>query len=319
MIDPELRIGVVGATGAVGRVTLQYLVDRGYSNIRTFASWRSAGGQLGDFEVEEATTRALGAGDLDVCFFSIGTQLSRELVPVAAEAGAVCIDKSAAFRLEDGVPLVVPEVNGERALENRGIVANPNCCTIPLTMVLAPLHDAAGLRGVRVATYQSVSGAGSDAIADLRAEDPEDHLLRMDWEFDGAEFDEEAKLRDETRKILELPELPISAACVRVPVVVGHGESVWIETESPLLPAEAERILAGAPGIQLENVPSHGHAIGSDDVIVGRIRADLAGENGLTLFLMCDNLRKGAALNAIQIAELLVGASLPSYFGQRAS
>ena len=186
-------------------------------------------------------------------------------------------------------------------------------------MVLAPLHDAAGLRGVRVATYQSVSGAGSDAIADLRAEDPEDHLLRMDWEFDGTEFDEEAKLRDETRKILELPELPISAACVRVPVVVGHAESVWIETESPLSPAEAERILAGAPGIQLEKVPSHGHAIGSDDVIVGRIRADLAGENGLTLFLMCDNLRKGAALNAIQIAELLVGASLPSYFGQRAS
>ena len=319
MIDPELRIGVVGATGAVGRVTLQYLVDRGYTKIRTFASWRSAGGQLGDFEVEEATTRALGSGDLDVCFFSIGTQWSRELVPVAAEAGAICIDKSAAFRLQDGVPLVVPEVNGERALENRGIVANPNCCTIPLTMVLAPLHDAAGLRGVRVATYQSVSGAGSDAIADLRAEDPEDHLLRMDWEFDGTEFDEEAKLRDETRKILELPELPISAACVRVPVVVGHAESVWIETESPLSPAEAERILAGAPGIQLEKVPSHGHAIGSDDVIVGRIRADLAGENGLTLFLMCDNLRKGAALNAIQIAELLVGASLPSYFGQRAS
>ena len=319
MIDPELRIGVVGATGAVGRVTLQYLVDRGYTKIRTFASWRSAGGQLGDFEVEEATTRALGAGDLDVCFFSIGTQWSRELVPVAAEAGAICIDKSAAFRLQDGVPLVVPEVNGERALENRGIVANPNCCTIPLTMVLAPLHDAAGLRGVRVATYQSVSGAGSDAIADLRAEDPEDHLLRMDWEFDGTEFDEEAKLRDETRKILELPDLPISAACVRVPVVVGHAESVWIETESPLSPAEAERILAGAPGIQLEKVPSHGHAIGSDDVIVGRIRADLAGENGLTLFLMCDNLRKGAALNAIQIAELLVGASLPSYFGQRAS
>ena len=120
MIDPELRIGVVGATGAVGRVTLQYLVDRGYSKIRTFASWRSAGGQLGDFEVEEATTRALGAGDLDVCFFSIGTQWSRELVPVAAEAGALCIDKSAAFRLQDGVPLVVPEVNGERALENRG-------------------------------------------------------------------------------------------------------------------------------------------------------------------------------------------------------
>jgi aspartate-semialdehyde dehydrogenase len=319
MIDPALRIGVVGATGAVGRVTLQCLIDRGYTNIRAFASWRSAGGTLGPLEVEEATTQTLGAGDLDVCFFSIGTQWSRDLVPIAQAAGAVCIDKSAAFRLEDGVPLIVPEVNGERALEHTGIIANPNCCTIPLTMVLAPLHDAAGLRNVRVATYQSVSGAGADAIADLRAEDPDDHLLRMDWEFDGVEFDEEAKLRAETRKILELPDLPVSATCVRVPVVVGHAESVWIETEAPLTPAEAERILAQAPGLRLEKVPGHGHAIGSDDVLVGRLRADSAAENGLVLFLVCDNLRKGAALNAIQISELLVGASLPSYFGQRAS
>jgi len=319
MIDPELRIGVVGATGAVGRVTLRYLVDRGYTKIRTFASWRSAGGRLGDFEVEEATTRALGAGDLDVCFFSIGTQWSRELVPVAADAGAICVDKSSAYRLQDGVPLVVPEVNGERALENTGIVANPNCCTIPLTMVLAPIHDAVGLRSVRVSTYQSVSGAGSEAIDDLRAEDVDDHLLRMDWEYDGVEFDEESKLRDETRKILELPELPVSATCVRVPVVVGHGESIWIETEGPLSAEDAERILSDAPGLRVEGVPSHGHAIGSDEVIVGRIRTDLAAENGIALYLICDNLRKGAALNAIQIAELLVGASLPSYFGQRAA
>jgi aspartate-semialdehyde dehydrogenase len=319
MIDPELRIGVVGATGAVGRVTLQYLVDRGYTRIRTFASWRSAGGRLGHFEVEEATARALSAGDLDVCFFSIGTQWSRELVPVAAQAGAVCVDKSSAFRLEDGVPLVVPEVNGERALEHRGIVANPNCCTIPLTMVLAPLHDTAGLRSVRVSTYQSVSGAGSEAIEGLRAEDPDDHLLRMDWEFDGVEFDEEAKLRDEARKILELPDLPISATCVRVPVMVGHAESVWIETEAPLSPKDAEQVLAQAPGLRLEKIPNHGHAIGIDEVVVGRVRSDLAAENGLVLYLICDNLRKGAALNAIQIAELLVGASLPSYFGQRAS
>jgi aspartate-semialdehyde dehydrogenase len=319
MIDPDLRIGIVGATGAVGRVTLQYLIDRGYTNIRAFASWRSAGGLLGPLEVEEATPNVLGAGDLDMCFFSIGTQWSRELVPVAQAAGAVCIDKSSAFRLEDGIPLVVPEVNGERALEHSGIIANPNCCTIPLTMVLAPLHDAAGLRSVRVATYQSVSGAGSNAIDDLRAEEPDDHLLRMDWEFDGVEFDEESKLRDETRKILELPDLPVSATCVRVPVVVGHAESVWIETQTPLSPGDAERILARAPGLRLEKVPGHGHAIGIDEVLVGRVRADAATENGLALFLICDNLRKGAALNAIQIAELLVGASLPSYFGQRAS
>jgi aspartate-semialdehyde dehydrogenase len=318
MIDSELRIGIVGATGAVGRVTLQYLVGRGYRNIRTFASWRSVGGFLGDYEVEEATVRTLSAGDLDMCFFSIGTQWSRELVPVAAAAGAVCVDKSSAFRLEERIPLVVPEVNGERALEHAGIIANPNCCTIPLTMVLAPLHDAAGLRNVRVATYQSVSGAGSEAIEDLRAEEPDDHLLRMDWEFDGVEFDEEVKLREETRKILELPELPVSATCVRVPVVVGHAESVWIETVEVLAPAEAERVLSSAPGLRFEKVPAHGHAIGIDEVIVGRVRSDPTAENGLALFLVCDNLRKGAALNAIQIAELIVGASLPSYFGHRA-
>jgi aspartate-semialdehyde dehydrogenase len=319
MIDPELRIGVVGATGAVGRVTLEYLVDRGYTSIRTFASSRSAGGRLGGFEVEEATPQALGAGDLDVCFFSIGTQLSRELVPIASAAGAVCIDKSAAFRLVEGVPLVVPEVNGERALEHTGVIANPNCCTIPLTMVLAPLHDAAGLRSVRVATYQSVSGAGSEAIQDLRAEDPDDHLLRMDWDFDGSEFDEEVKLREETRKLLELPDLPVSASCVRVPVVVGHAEAVWIETEEPLSPAVAEHILSEAPGLRLEQVPAHSRAVGVDDVLVGRVRSDPTSENGLVLFLVCDNLRKGAALNAIQIADLVVGASQPSYFGQRSS
>jgi aspartate-semialdehyde dehydrogenase len=186
-------------------------------------------------------------------------------------------------------------------------------------MVLAPLHDAAGLRSVRVATYQSVSGAGSAAIEDLRAEEPDDHLLRMDWDFDGVEYDEEVKLREETRKILELPGLPISATCVRVPVVVGHAESVWIETETPLSARDAERILSGAPGLRYEGVPFHGHAIGVDDVLVGRVREDPAVENGLALFLLCDNLRKGAALNAIQIADLLVGASLPSFFGQRAS
>jgi aspartate-semialdehyde dehydrogenase len=319
MIDPNLRIGVVGATGAVGRITLHYLLERGYTNIRALASWRSAGGLLGPFEVEEATPRALGAGDFDVCFFSVGAQLSRELVPVATEAGAVCIDKSSAFRLDEGVPLIVPEVNGERALEHTGIVANPNCCTIPLTMALAPLHDAAGLRSVRIATYQSVSGAGSEAIDDLRAEEPDDHLLRMDWSFDGAEFDEETKLREETRKILELPDLPVSATCVRVPVVVGHAEAVWIETIEPLAPEVAERALAQAPGLRLERVPAHGHAIGSDDVFVGRVRQDPSAENGLVLFIVCDNLRKGAALNAVQIAELLLGASLPSYFGQRVS
>ena len=318
LLDPELRIGIVGATGAVGRVTLQLLLDRGHPRIRTFASWRSAGGILGEFEVEEATPAALGAGDLDLCFFSVGTSASRTLVPVAVSAGAVCIDKSSAFRLEDGVPLVVPEVNAERALEHRGIVANPNCCAVPLTMALAPLRDAAGLRRVRVATYQSVSGAGAEAIEELRGESADDHLLRMDWAFDGVEFDEEAKIRAETRKILELPELPVSATCVRVPVVVGHAEAIWVETEEPLRPDQAERVLAAAPGVRVEAIPSHGHAIGIDDVIVGRVRGDESVENGLALFLFSDNLRKGAALNAVQIAELL-GASIASSSGARSS
>lgn len=316
--DQQPRIGVVGATGAVGRVTLQLLIQRGYTNVRAFSSWRSAGGFLGEIHVEEATPVALGAGDLDICLFSVGTATSKELVPIAAEAGAVCIDKSAAFRLDDGVPLVVPEVNGERALEHSGIVANPNCCAIPLTLVLAPLHEAGGLRSVRVATYQSVSGAGTEALEALRAESPEHHLLHMDWQFDGVEFDEEVKLRDETRKILELPELPVSATCVRVPVMVGHAEAVWVETDEPLSPRDAERILSNAPGLHVQDVPRHGHAIGVDDVHVGRLRTDPTVENGLALFLIGDNLRKGAALNAIQIAELLISRSLPVSFGQRA-
>jgi aspartate-semialdehyde dehydrogenase len=318
MFDPDLRIGVVGATGAVGRVTLDLLRERDHRNVRAFASARSAGRRIGELEVEEASTAALAAGDLDVCLFSVGTALSRELVPIAAASGAHCVDKSSAFRLKDGIPLVVPEVNGVRALESTGIVANPNCCAIPLTMALAPLHAAAGLRSVRVATYQSVSGAGADAIDELRAERPDEHRLRMDWDFDGVEFDEEGKLRDETRKILELPDLPVSATCVRVPVVVGHAESIWVETDAPLSAEEAEDALAAAPGLRVESVPAHADAIGGDEVVVGRVRRDPTSENGLALFLVCDNLRKGAALNAIQIAELLVEAA-PSYSARQAS
>lgn len=168
--ESQPRIAVVGATGAVGRVTLQLLHEHGYRDIRAFASSRSAGSRIGALEVEEATPERLSAGDLDVCFFSVGTDASRELVPAAAAAGTLCVDKSAAFRLEEGIPLVVPEVNGDRALEHRGIVANPNCCSIPLAMTLAPLRDAAGLRRVRVATYQSASGAGAQALERLRNE-----------------------------------------------------------------------------------------------------------------------------------------------------
>src|SRR5207237_8783688 len=154
------------------------------------------------------------------------------------------------------VPLVVPEVNGERALEHDGIVANPNCSTIPLTLVLKPLHDAAGLRAVRVATYQSVSGKGAQRLEQLLDEPQAEHDLSTDWDFDGEEFDEEAKIREETRKILELPQLPVSATCVRVPVAVGHAESVWIETEEPLAPDQARALLTAAPSVGVEDLPA---------------------------------------------------------------
>jgi aspartate-semialdehyde dehydrogenase len=300
------RIGVVGATGAVGQVTMNLLRSRGYTSVRAFASQRSAGTMVEGVEVEEAHADVLAAGDLDVCFFSVGTEASARLVPQAVSGGALCVDKSAAFRLTDGVPLVVPEVNGERARENAGIVANPNCCTIPLAVALAPLHEAAGLRSVRVATYQSASGAGVDAMNRLRAETSEEHDLGMDWAFDGEEFDEESKIRDETRKILELPELAVSASCVRVPIMVGHAEAVWVETEEPLTAADAEQVLEGAPGTRLEPFPTPAKAARGEDVLVGRIRRDPTAERGLVFFLACDNLVKGAALNAVQIAELLL-------------
>jgi aspartate-semialdehyde dehydrogenase len=305
-MSEQPTIGVVGATGAVGTVTLDLLRARGYENVRIFASARSAGKQLGEWTIEEATPDALSRGDVDVFLFSVGTGASRELVPHAVRGGAVAVDKSSAYRLEAGIPLVVPEVNGGRALEHDGILANPNCCTIPLTATLKPLHDAAGLVRVRVATYQSVSGAGAQAMERLRNEPQDEHDLRMDWDFDGVEFDEEEKLRLETQKIMELPDLPIQATCVRVPVMIGHAEAIWIETEDDLSPEQARALLEAAPSVRIEDFPSPGKATGIDDVLVGRIRRDPTVEHGLALFLASDNLRKGAALNAIQIAELVL-------------
>jgi len=304
---PEPTIGVVGATGAVGTVTLELLARAGYENVRVFASARSAGARLGRLTVEEATPEALSRGDVDLFLFSVGTGASRELVPHAVAGGAVAIDKSSAYRLDPRYPLVVPEVNGDRATGE--IIANPNCCTIPLTCVLKPLHDAAGLTRVRLATYQSVSGAGAQSMERLRNEPQAEHDLRMDWDFDGEEFDEESKLRAETQKIMELPDLPIQATCVRIPVMVGHAEAVWIETEDELTPEQAKAILGAAPSVQLDDFPSPGRAAGGDDVLVGRIRRDPTVERGLALFLACDNLRKGAALNAIQIAQLVLSGA----------
>jgi aspartate-semialdehyde dehydrogenase len=300
----DARVAVVGATGAVGTVAVRILRERGFENVRAFASARSAGSTLADGTVvEEATPDALAAGGIDVALFSVGTAASRELVPHAVRGGAVAIDKSSAYRLEPGIPLVVPEVNGDRVAEHESILANPNCCTIPLACVLKPLHDAAGLRSVRVSTYQAASGKGAARAERLRQEPVEEHDVGFDWEWEDDETDEESKIRAETQKVLELPELPISATTVRVPVLVGHAEAVWIELEDGLAPEEAEGLLREAPSVRLVDAPTPAAAAQTDEVLVGRVRLDRAGENGLVLFLACDNLNKGAALNAVQIAE----------------
>ena len=313
MGERDVRIGVVGATGAVGTVTLELLAERGLGRVRAFASSRSAGREVpfggATLTVEEATPEALAAGDLDLVFFSVGTAASRELVPDAVAGGAVAIDKSDAYRLADGVPLVVAGVNDD-ALDGDSIVANPNCSAMQLTCVLKPLHDAAGLARVRLATYQSMSGAGDAGIERLRATEPAEGDLMMDWDFDGEEFSEEWKLRAETRKILALPELPVHATCVRVPVLVGHAQAVWVETRRPLSPEEAGEVLAAAPHVELAELPTPGQASGKDTVLVGRVRRDATDERGLSLWIVNDNLRKGAALNAVQIAEALVARRL---------
>jgi aspartate-semialdehyde dehydrogenase len=309
---PDVRVGVVGATGAVGTVTLELLAERGFADVRAFASARSAGKSVryGDRElvVEEATPEGLAEGGLDLVFFSVGTDASRELVPHAVRGGAVAIDKSDAYRLQDGIPLVVAGVN-DHVLNGNEIVANPNCSAMQLTCALQPLHEAAGLARVRLSTYQSASGAGDAGIERLKSLGPAEGDLGMDWELDGEEFSEEWKLRAETRKILGLPELPLHATCVRVPVLVGHAQAVWVETEEPLAPEHAREALAASEQIQLADLPTPADAAGQDKVLVGRIRRDTAGD-GLALWIVNDNLRKGAALNAVQIAELLLARRL---------
>ena len=303
------RIGVVGATGVVGTVALELLAERASADVRAFASARSAGTSVAfgarTLVVEEATPDALAAAELDICLFSVGTDASLELVPPTADAGTRCIDKSDAFRLADGIPLIVAGVNDD-ALDGGTIVANPNCSAIQLACVLKPLHDAVGLRRVRLATYQSMSGAGDAGVERLRAVEPMEADLAMDWPLVGEEFDEELKLRAETQKILALPELPIQATCIRVPVLVGHAQAIWLETHDFLSASQAQSILGSAPHVALEDFPTPRTAAGRNEVFVGRIRRDSTEPNGLALWAVNDNLRKGAALNALQIADLIL-------------
>jgi aspartate-semialdehyde dehydrogenase len=339
-----MNVGIVGASGLVGGVMRSILDERRFpvSQLRLFASSRSAGRRLPwrgtDVEVEDAA--AADYSGLDLALFSAGAGASRELAPRVAAAGAIVVDNSSAWRMDPDVPLVVSEVNLHAlAALPKGIVANPNCTTMVGMPALGALRDAAGLRRVVVSTYQSVSGAGLKGVAELadqvknvggrsaelalsgRAVEfpPPDafvgpiafNVLPLAGELvtgvgDGDETNEEHKFRDESRKILELPTLQVSCTCVRVPVYAGHSLSLNVELERPLSPSEAREVLAAAPGVVLTDVPTPLQAAGADPTYVGRVRRDPGCENGLALFVSGDNLRKGAALNAVQIAEALI-------------
>jgi aspartate-semialdehyde dehydrogenase len=331
------RVAVVGATGAVGPVVLEVLAERGFpaSEVVAFASARSAGSRVpfgdGELEVRELTEDSFDGFDL--ALFSAGGSTSKRYAPAAVARGCVVVDKSSAFRMDPGVPLVVPEVNPEAVDAHQGIVSNPNCSTIQLVAALKPLHDAAGLAHVTVATYQAVSGTGANAVRELHdqsrallAGEPSEpavyphqiafNVLPQCDAFEGSSTKEETKLVHETHKILGDAGIAISATCVRVPVWRGHSEAVWVETHEPLGADRARALLREAPGVRVVDDPAAGAyplpsaAAGTDDVLVGRIRDDGSRRNGLSLFVVADNLRKGAATNGVQIAELLVGRGL---------
>ena len=337
-----MRVGVVGATGQVGTVMRRVLAQRAFpvDDIRFLASARSVGRRLawadGEIEVEDAA--AADYRGIDIVLMSAGATASRQLAPRIAAAGPVVVDNSSAWRMDPEVPLVVPEVNaGALSKRPKGIVANPNCTTMVAMPVLAPLHRHAGLRRMVVATYQAVSGSGGAGVAELEEQLAKTSERAAALAFDGAaveypplavfagpiahnvlpvagtlledgseETNEERKLRDESRKILDLPDLAVSATCVRVPVFTGHSLAINAHFDRPLPPDVARDLLDGAPGVRLVDVPTPLSAAGGDDALVGRVRADESAANGLAFFVSGDNLRKGAALNAVQIAEALL-------------
>jgi aspartate-semialdehyde dehydrogenase len=342
----RVKVGIVGATGQVGGVMRQILAERKFpvDELRLFASARSAGRMLPwqetevEVEVEDADTADYTG--LDIVLFSAGKGASKLLAPVVAGQGAVVIDNSSAWRMDPDVPLVVSEVNPHAvARRPKGIIANPNCTTMAAMPVLQPLHRAAGLLSMVTATYQAVSGSGLAGASELDAQVRAVAGRASALTFDGAavelpaptlyarpiafnvlplagsivddgsgETDEEQKLRNESRKILELPDLKVSGTCVRVPVFTGHSLQVNARFERPITPEQARELLSVAPGVVLEEIPTPLQAAGKDPTYVGRIRRDETVEHGLSFFCSSDNLRKGAALNAVQIAELLAAA-----------
>lgn len=334
--DRPLRVAILGATGAVGQELLQLLAERHFpvAELIPLASPRSAGQHLawqGETLTIQGVSEAVFKG-VDLVLASAGGSASRQWAPLAAAAGALVIDNSSAFRLDPAVPLVVPEVNPAAAFGHRGIIANPNCTTILLTLALAPLQARRAIRRVVVSTYQSASGAGARAMEELRqlsrtvldGGEPVSTVLPHSLAFNlflhnsplqpNGYCEEELKMLNETRKIMELPELRLSATCVRVPVLRAHSEAVNISFAEPFPVEEARALLAQAPGVELiENFeanrfPMPTDVTGRDPVAVGRIRQDLSDPNALELWLCGDQIRKGAALNAVQIAELLLQA-----------
>ena len=331
----DLTLGVVGATGAVGTEFLK-IVESRYKHlpkIKALASSRSAGRRLkvgGQELIVEETNEESFAG-LDIAFISVSTEMSRKFGPMAVAAGALVIDDSSAFRMDENVPLVVPEVNGADVEYHEGIISIPNCSTTPIVMVCHPLQQISPVVRIVADTYQSVSGAGGAAMEELREQtaqllkgqtdvhpDALDNQIgfnvvpRIDRFLDSGYTNEEQKMVQESRKILHRPDLRVSATCVRVPVLVSHSAAVHIEFQEPVSPDEAREILSAAPGITVLDDPERGlypmpwDVAGQDDVFVGRVRRDLSHPNGLVMWVVSDNLRKGAALNSVQIAEELV-------------
>jgi aspartate-semialdehyde dehydrogenase len=327
----RLNIAIVGATGLVGTEMLKILSERKYpaEQIRVFASERSVGNEVAynghKLKLEHLDEKSFK--DINVVMFAAGADVSLMYGPIAAEAGALVIDKSSAWRMKANVPLVVPEVNPNDIRDNEGIIASPNCTTIPLTMILEPLRQKVGIERVIVSTYQAASGAGRPLLNELEdqtralasGKTPEviatTHQLAYNvipggWKPQQYGYnEEEMKLVAETRKILHAPDLKITATCVRVPVPIGHSESVLIETSEAIEPEDVRTLLGSAPGVIVEDdpasriYPTPHDVAGKDEVYVGRIRKDLSSERGIALWLVSDNLRKGAALNAVQIAE----------------
>ena len=325
------KVAIVGATGMVGQEFIKVLEQRRFpvSSIHLYASDRSAGKKMfvGHQEIEVKETSAESFQHIDIALFSAGAEISRHFSPIAAKAGALVVDNSAAFRMDPKVPLVVPEVNVEDIEWHKGIIANPNCSTIQMVVALYPLHKVNPIKRIVVSTYQSVSGTGLAAMEELttqaklvlEGQNVVPHvyphqiafnlLPEIDVFLDSGYSKEEQKMLEETRKIMHADEVAVSATCVRVPVFISHSEALHVEFANPMSPDEARRILAEAPGVKVlddPNVslyPQPWLAAGTDEVYVGRIRTDVSQSNGLVMWVVSDNLRKGAALNAVQIAE----------------